>query len=396
MRVFTVATENQGTFDALRQSCERNGLPFDVVGLGEKWEGWKTKIRLIREYLVRQQSPAELVLYTDAYDSFFLPCTPMEIQETFINMTHGNNHLVVFSATATDSLTGWLFGKPCVTDKNVYFNGLNAGGFIGRVDALRTLFDEVCTLNECSSENLDDQEAINRICALHTRIVLDTQCQLFYNFEWADTTMSYLNLLAKRPREELMLENSSYAFDHEKKRLVVKRTGTYPIILHANGNASCTSILSFLGLPPPLSSTEQSFFQYSTVPYLKTILRKCMAVFLMIAHMVFVIIIIVLPFLVRDPRYLIGFILIYIVILTQWVLLDGACCLTLVENKLMDGDETTKKRGLCTRVTVDNGWLTEKLAFVLLTIVPGMMCCVMLFRLYKFLDQCRSHTRART
>ena len=66
MYVFTIATHDKGYLGSLKDSCEKNNLDLHVIGFGEPWEGFQTKLKLIQQTL-DTLSDDTICLFTDAY-----------------------------------------------------------------------------------------------------------------------------------------------------------------------------------------------------------------------------------------------------------------------------------------------------------------------------------------
>lgn len=56
-------------------SCERHQLPLTVLGQGQRWQGFRWKLQLVRDALqvdVNQGRGDDLVAFVDAYDVIIL------------------------------------------------------------------------------------------------------------------------------------------------------------------------------------------------------------------------------------------------------------------------------------------------------------------------------------
>lgn len=67
LHVVTVATESKYYFPYLKMSCEKNGANLEVIGFGEKWQGFNWKLKKMAEYLKRIPAK-DVVCYVDGYD----------------------------------------------------------------------------------------------------------------------------------------------------------------------------------------------------------------------------------------------------------------------------------------------------------------------------------------
>ena len=92
MKFVTVATSDNWGLQLLRRSCQHFDIDVEVLGFGQPYHGNGTKIVYLTEYL-RKQDPEEIVLFTDAYDSFFVRDVS-SLEEQFRSF----NHSLLFSS----------------------------------------------------------------------------------------------------------------------------------------------------------------------------------------------------------------------------------------------------------------------------------------------------------
>ena len=50
LQIVTVATHKLGYLEQLIESCKRAGTELKILGLGDKWEGFFTKLKLMHDY----------------------------------------------------------------------------------------------------------------------------------------------------------------------------------------------------------------------------------------------------------------------------------------------------------------------------------------------------------
>ena len=90
----TLATNFLSPVKRFQRSAEVNELPFKILGLGVKFEGFGTKVNLLKEELKRHvNDPNKIILCTDAYD-VLINSGADQIIETFKKF----NANIVFSA----------------------------------------------------------------------------------------------------------------------------------------------------------------------------------------------------------------------------------------------------------------------------------------------------------
>ena len=92
--LLTVATNFLGPVKRFQRSAEVNGLSFKILGLGVEYEGFGTKVNLLKEELKRHvNDPNKIILFTDAHD-VLINSGADKIIETFKKF----NANIVFSA----------------------------------------------------------------------------------------------------------------------------------------------------------------------------------------------------------------------------------------------------------------------------------------------------------
>jgi hypothetical protein len=252
--VFTIATHDKGYLGSLKDSCEKQNIDLNVIGMGQKWEGFQTKLKLIQQTL-DSLSDDTICLFTDAYDSIIIG-NEKEILERYYQF----NEPVVFSSYTGSALfvSEFFFGKTCGKNES-----LNSGGFIGRVKEVKEFFYDLCKQNKCIGADVDDQKIINQYCNETKPISLDTKNKLFYIFEWENLLTSYTNIILGNQSTVLPLETDYYKIDNV---LYCKKTKTFPIILHANNSGNMDVILKHLHIRNTYK--KPNYFQYSTMKFI--------------------------------------------------------------------------------------------------------------------------------
>ena len=68
--VITVATDIEPS-ERLLNSCQKNNIHLNIVGLGEKWKGFGMRFRLLKDWLLKRTDikDDDYIVHTDAYDS---------------------------------------------------------------------------------------------------------------------------------------------------------------------------------------------------------------------------------------------------------------------------------------------------------------------------------------
>lgn len=164
LKVITVATHDNTGLQMLRKSLDLAGMDYAVLGMGEPWRGFGTKIILTREYLRTLEGYTHFI-FVDAYDTLFLkPITDYE----------GG---IIFSAE-----------KNCWPDYNApypvstkVFRYLNSGCYVAPIEEYLALTDQFPV-----DYADDDQRYFTNIYLKTDRIKLDTDCKLFQSYAFTD------------------------------------------------------------------------------------------------------------------------------------------------------------------------------------------------------------------
>lgn len=152
VEVLTVASHDEGYFQALQHSCQRHGLPLTVLGFGTPWGGFNTKFRLMLEALATR-NPNDLVMFVDAFDVIILQDADVLVKR-FLALTNGGKR-VLFGVDnpqkdhSRKALVGLMYGGLC-RSRNV-----NSGVYMGRVWLLQRMLSALARINRM--DRADDQ-----------------------------------------------------------------------------------------------------------------------------------------------------------------------------------------------------------------------------------------------
>lgn len=94
MHIVTVCTHNDGWFDALRVSCERNQCQLSVLGWGHQWKGLTWKFLLMKQFLNQCQNDNEILVFVDAFDVIVLEPSHI-IHERFCSLTRNGSRILL-------------------------------------------------------------------------------------------------------------------------------------------------------------------------------------------------------------------------------------------------------------------------------------------------------------
>lgn len=139
LHIVTVATESKYYFPYLVESCKRHGQELEVLGYGEKWQGFNHKFQLMTNYL-KNLPPSDIVCFVDGYDVLCVrDLNEMKIE--FIKISKEKKCKII---VAQDKHTNYFFDfiHPYIfgTCKNLH---LNSGTYIGYASDLLKIIDSI-------------------------------------------------------------------------------------------------------------------------------------------------------------------------------------------------------------------------------------------------------------
>ena len=160
--VITYATHSERMFPELMKS----GYPIKVLGWGEKWEGFHTKMKGVLEY-VKTKQPDDIIVCIDGFDTK-INRDPSESVALFRNMECG--FLVSDDPTHKINLFQLKYGT-CMNN-----NTANMGLWMGYTKYIIPILEAILK-RSCD----DDQINFNFICNDYDFIKMDTQRKIFHN-----------------------------------------------------------------------------------------------------------------------------------------------------------------------------------------------------------------------
>ncbi len=203
LKVLTIATHTDLGLEYLVRSLQRNGYDFDILGMGETWPGFGFKIFKVHEWCENHREDYTHVMLVDAFDVMALaPMPDVDIKG------------VLFSAEKAC----WPDAKEAENypANDSAWKYLNSGSYIGEIDALMKIFNEV----PFSSMNYDQ--------LWWTKVFLSG----FYDIR-LDYNCEYFQSIAFRDHGDYKVENGSlFNLVHS----------TCPFIIHGNGKTDMSEI----------------------------------------------------------------------------------------------------------------------------------------------------------
>lgn len=207
MWTLTYANRDGGMLPLLQADAIREGIDFAVLGRGEVYGGWTSKLKAVYR-AIETTDAAKIILFVDGYDVRILG-TEAEILERY----HAFAAPLVMSAeTACNPYPELVFRYPdeCATP----YPYLNSGGYIGTAGAIRELLSDLRVWR--LPDAINDQGVLSDFHLAHPgRICLDHRAELFQSLYGA--------------------EDHIYIQNGRARNLC---TDSRPLILHGNGGAS--------------------------------------------------------------------------------------------------------------------------------------------------------------
>lgn len=240
MRLVTVATRSEGYFPYLLESCKKHNISLDILGWGEKWQGFTWRLHLLKEWL-QSLDKDEVVCFIDGFDVIVLQ--PVEVLEyRFKKIKESHPNVKIISAYENQCwylkwLTLVIFG----TCNNMF---INAGTYIGYAKDILQVIEYNMQINPAF--NADDQQLLLTYCRNNpSNVYIDIDKRLF---------LTKINPL----------------FDISK--VIIHNINVYdPCILHAPCATNLNEVLKSLGY----TMTKQE--EYEINEYIKkTITQKVM------------------------------------------------------------------------------------------------------------------------
>jgi len=177
--VLTFATEETAYFPALRASAAAQGFRFEVIGLGQQWQGfiWANSLMMER---ARQCNPDELVLVLDGYDTL----VTMRCEQMLAKYDHvcalatekagfappsPRGRWVIFGIEHPRTACTWLYWNTMmrmarryhlVPSHGTYY--LNTGAILGPAKHVLTYMEQTCEHAKATG-NKDDQNTANAL-----------------------------------------------------------------------------------------------------------------------------------------------------------------------------------------------------------------------------------------
>ena len=166
VHVITYATKSFGMFEDLIHNDF--GIDVKVLGMGEKWTGFKGKLMAIRDY-IKELPLDDIVIILDGFDTK----VNGTLDEAIKRFKSLHKNIVMSQGYITD--WRYTFIKHIFGNCNSSGTTANAGLYMGYVKYVQQLLDDASRF-DCQ----DDQRSFNTLCSKH-EIYVDTDKLIFHN-----------------------------------------------------------------------------------------------------------------------------------------------------------------------------------------------------------------------
>lgn len=184
--VVTVATQNVGYLNILKESCVRYNFELVILGFGEKWGGFTWKFVKTRQQLDKYNDE-DIVIFVDGYDTFILS-----------DKDHIINNFLSLKTNILISIEKYDENRSLIQEyiHKKKYNGkcrgddLNSGLYMGYVKYIKEFLDVLCSDKKCNV-SADDQRLMVELCNsgngfkskefFESNVKLDHELKIFYN-----------------------------------------------------------------------------------------------------------------------------------------------------------------------------------------------------------------------
>jgi hypothetical protein len=233
--LITLATHDDGYYNALKKSADINGYNLITLGWGKKWEGFIMKYKLLLEN-ISNYNDNDIIILVDAYDVIVTDKKEVAIEKF---KTFNIPLLLSKDGHTGNSIFNYLHDKIFDTCNNY---NICAGLMMGYVWALKNLIYLMCgnNLDKCKQLNMDDQILLTDTCnnnkLYKTLLKIDINSDIFFN------TFGNVNKL------EFSFKIKDI-FDIRQNKLYIKNTDNNPCFIHGPGNTDLNNLCKFYNLP---------------------------------------------------------------------------------------------------------------------------------------------------
>lgn len=225
MKLVTVATHESGYFKYLKESCERYQAQLDVLGWGQKWQGFAWRLKLMLDYLDELQDN-EIVCFIDSFDVILL--RPLDELETFFkNFSSSTGVKIVVGCDKPNTFFKLVYHMIFYTCNE---KPLNAGTYIGYCKDIKNMLNDIWKSSKGPKD--DDQVIMGKYCINKSKLheeMLHIDCDSVFFWTRLNTFGHFMT-------------NQSYIKDG-----YLYYNGLKPFFAHGNGNTYMWDLIRGLG-----------------------------------------------------------------------------------------------------------------------------------------------------
>lgn len=216
MKVITIATEYNKYVEEWERSAKMFGYDYKIVGLGEKWEGFNTLMKLILDEL-KNYKDDDIILKVDCYDLVFAD-GPENLLKAYYKLMPDKKNRVLFGSEnyCMDNCEDSHINS-CNIPLEKTQKYLNGGFLMGPVKILREGY-EYCLKYGNGDDQIGWAKYFSKNC---DNIILDYNSDIVLNYSYKRVMTPYIPNI-KLP--ELILQNNNKIYN--------KTFNNYPIVIH--------------------------------------------------------------------------------------------------------------------------------------------------------------------
>ena len=175
LHIVTVATESKYYFPYLVESCKKHGKEIEVLGYGEKWQGFNHKFKLMADYL-KSLHPNDIVCFVDGYDVLCVRNLD-ELKYKFMEAKEKHKCKIIVAQDKPINnffifINNYMYGT-CKKQQ------LNSGTYIGHARDLLEIISNIYLNNPDNSK--DDQKLLTGYCKKNEDIFhIDDKNEYFF------------------------------------------------------------------------------------------------------------------------------------------------------------------------------------------------------------------------
>ncbi len=245
LELVTLATHSEGYLPYLEHWSKKNNVKFNILAYGEKWEGWNWRLdKLI--YFLEKKNENELILLIDGFDVLILS----DKQELLNKFNNAKTDIILSCSGIHTSQpdSNWVHQEIIVPFSHAYYKKynkelLNAGTYFGTAKSLTNILKKI--KNYCNVHNVkDDQIALNSILLNDLKYTIDKNANVFWIWDLCNMKEVFELLIFGGP---ITIKNKG--IDLQDKRIIFKKNGTKPSIVHGVSNRNMDKLTEFLDFP---------------------------------------------------------------------------------------------------------------------------------------------------